>query len=73
MKSKDEDAIVLAMQQISDRLPDFGTYQKIYPDPALGLMLIDAYRDVILLAREAVSYFQGSTFGQSLSIHPALN
>jgi hypothetical protein len=40
MKSKDEDAIVLAMQQISDRLPDFGTYQKIYPDPALGLMHI---------------------------------
>jgi hypothetical protein len=64
MKSRDEDAIVLAMQQISDRLPDFSTYQKIYPDPALGLMLIDAYRDVILLAREAVSYFQGSTLGQ---------
>jgi hypothetical protein len=57
MKSKDEDAIVLAMQQISDRLPDFVTYQKIYPDPALGLMLIDVYIDIILIAREAVSYF----------------
>jgi hypothetical protein len=62
MKSKAEAAIVSAMGQISDRLPDFGTYQRIYPDPELGAMLSDAYRNVILLAREAISFFQRSTF-----------
>jgi hypothetical protein len=64
MKVKDEEAITTAMQQISDRLPDFGVYQKIYPEPALGTMLVDAYKDVIMLAREATSYFMGSTWGQ---------
>ncbi|KAJ4301551.1 hypothetical protein N0V90_003644 [Kalmusia sp. IMI 367209] len=62
MKSKDEAAIVSAMGHMSDRLPDFSTYQKIYPDPELGEMLSDAYRDIILLAREATAYFQSSTF-----------
>lgn len=63
MKVKDEEAITSAMQQMSDRLPDFAIYQKIYPDSELGLMLIDAYKDVILFAREATSYFMGSTIG----------
>lgn len=51
------------MRQISDRLPDFEVYQRIYPDPSLGSMLAVAYRDIILLAREATCYFQGSGFG----------
>ncbi|KAF2688251.1 hypothetical protein K458DRAFT_401613 [Lentithecium fluviatile CBS 122367] len=62
MKAKDEAAIISAMGHISDRLPDFKIYEKIYPDPELGGMLADAYRDVILLAREGTLYFQGSTF-----------
>ncbi|KAF1956038.1 hypothetical protein CC80DRAFT_594180 [Byssothecium circinans] len=66
MKSKDEEAIISAMRHISDRLPDFRTYQKIYPDPSLGDMLADAYRDVILLSREATVYFRGSSFRRSL-------
>lgn len=63
MKIKDEETITTAMQQMSARLPDFAIYQKIYPNQELGLMLIDAYEDVILLAREATSYFRGSTIG----------
>ena len=51
------------MDQISDRLPDLKVYQRIYPDPSLGSMLAVAYKDVILLAREATRYFQRSGFG----------
>jgi hypothetical protein len=65
MKSKVEAAIVSAMAQISDRLPDFSIYEKIYPDPELGAMLSDAYKDVVLLAREATNYFRRSTFCKS--------
>lgn len=65
LKVQNEEAITAAIQQISDRLPDFKVYQKIYPDPSLGLMLADAYKDVILLAREATTYFQRSSISQS--------
>jgi hypothetical protein len=62
LKAKDEEAIISAMQQISDRLPDCKTYEKIFPDALLGTMLANAYRDIILLMREATSYSQGSSF-----------
>jgi hypothetical protein len=64
LKIKNEEAIVSAMEQISDRLPDLEVYRKIYPEPTLGLMLIEAYKDVIVLAREATTYFLGSTWGK---------
>jgi len=64
MKARDEDSITSAIQQVSDRLPDLKVYSKIYPDPDLGLMMVEAYKDVILLAREATAYFQGSTWGK---------
>ena len=67
---QNEEAITAAMQQISDRLPDFRVYQKIYPGPSLGSMLADAYKDVILLAREATSYFQQSSISKSLYYSP---
>ena len=57
MKAKEEETIITAMQQMSDRLPDLRVYQRIYPEPKLGAMLMDAYMDIILLAREATSYF----------------
>lgn len=72
MKVKDEEAIISAMQQISDRLPDFKIYRRIYPDPSLESMLADAYRDIILLAREATSYFEVSTFRKSICEIPLL-
>jgi hypothetical protein len=65
MKAKDEESITSAIQQMSDRLPDLKVYSKIYPDPDLGIMLVDAYKDVMLLAREATAYFQGSTWGKN--------
>jgi hypothetical protein len=64
MKTQAEDAMTSAMEQISDRLPDFKMYRKIYPDPDLCLMLVKAYKDVIRFARAATSYFQGSTFSR---------
>lgn len=64
MKIKDEESIISAMQHITDRLPDFKVYEKIYPDPLLRSMLVDAYTDIILLAREATSYFYGSSFSK---------
>jgi len=63
LKIKNEEAIVSAMEQISDRLPDLEVYRKIYPEPKLGLMLVDAYKDIIMLARAATTYFLGSTWG----------
>ena len=65
MKSKDEVAIVSALGHVSVRLPDFSVYQRIYPNPELGEMLSDAYKDIFLLVREATTYIQGSTFGES--------
>jgi uncharacterized protein with PhoU and TrkA domain len=64
LKIKNEEAIVSAMEQISDRLPDLAVYRKIYPEPELGKMLIEAYKRIIFLAREATSYFLGSTWGK---------
>ncbi|KAH6881928.1 hypothetical protein BKA58DRAFT_433709 [Alternaria rosae] len=66
LKIKNEEAIVSAMEQISDRLPDLEVYRKIYPEPKLGLMLVDAYKDIIILARAATSYFLGSTWGRQV-------
>ena len=63
LKIKNEEAIVSAMEQISDRLPDLEVYRKIYPEPKLGLMLVDAYKDIIMLARAATTYFLGSAWG----------
>ncbi|KAF2645289.1 hypothetical protein P280DRAFT_116495 [Massarina eburnea CBS 473.64] len=66
MKAKDQDAIVSAMEHISDRLPDFGIYQRIYPNVELGGMLADAYRDVIIFMREATSFFERSSVLRSI-------
>ncbi|KAI4938729.1 uncharacterized protein J4E92_000010 [Alternaria infectoria] len=66
LKIKNEEAIVSAMEQISDRLPDLEVYRKIYPEPKLGLMLVDAYKDIIMLARAATTYFLGSTWGRQV-------
>ncbi|KAF2198747.1 hypothetical protein GQ43DRAFT_421781 [Delitschia confertaspora ATCC 74209] len=66
MKIQDEETIVSALQQMSDRMPDFQVYQKIYIDKDLLSMLSDAYKDVILLAREAISFFQRSSMGRSI-------
>jgi hypothetical protein len=70
MKAKDEEAITSAMQQITDRLPDLRTYHKIYPNPELGVMLIEAYKDVILLSRKATEFFRGSTFSELHDLPP---
>lgn len=64
LKAQSEESIISTMLEISDRLPDFKVYEKIYPNPLLGDMLAETYKDVILLAREATLFFQGSGFGQ---------
>lgn len=55
MKGEAENTIQDCMRQISDRLPDFAVYQCIYPDPVLGSKLAEAYRDVIIFARQVTS------------------
>jgi hypothetical protein len=65
LKAQGEESIHSSMRQISDRLPDFKVYQRIYPDPLLGMMLAQAYKDIVLFAREATSYFQDYGIGQS--------
>ncbi|KNG46999.1 paxneb protein superfamily [Stemphylium lycopersici] len=62
MKAKNDEAITAAMAQMSDRLPDLQIYRKIYPDPILADMLLNAYKDVIMLAREAISFYLSSTW-----------
>ncbi|KAI1357312.1 hypothetical protein F5Y08DRAFT_324569 [Xylaria arbuscula] len=57
-KAEEEASIQSCMLHISDRMPDFEVYSRIYPDPKLGLMLSEAYRDVIIFARKATIYFQ---------------
>ena len=69
LKATGEESIHSSMRQISDRLPDLEVYQRIYPDPSLGLMLAEAYKDVILFAREAACYFQRYGIRQSPA-HP---
>lgn len=58
-KAEEEASIQSCILHISDRMPDFEVYKRIYPDPQLGLMLSEAYRDIIIFARDVTIYFQG--------------
>ncbi|RYP47915.1 hypothetical protein DL768_006111 [Monosporascus sp. mg162] len=62
VKAEAEESIHACMLHISDRMPDFKVYERIYPDRDLGLMLAEAYRGIILFAREVTVYFQGHGF-----------
>jgi len=59
IKADNDEAIVSAMETITDRLPDAHIYGQIYADELLAMMLADAYKDVIVFARAATAYFQG--------------
>ncbi|KAI1741361.1 hypothetical protein F4680DRAFT_75147 [Xylaria scruposa] len=58
VKADAEESIQTCIRHISDRLPDFKIYQRIYPDRELGLMLSEAYRSIIIFAREVTVHFQ---------------
>ncbi|KAI0550591.1 hypothetical protein F4679DRAFT_583265 [Xylaria curta] len=58
VKADAEESIHTCILHISDRMPDFKVYQRIYPDRSLGLMLSEAYRSIILFAREVTVHFQ---------------
>ncbi|KAI3337621.1 hypothetical protein HD806DRAFT_518422 [Xylariaceae sp. AK1471] len=62
VKAEAEESIHACMLHISDRMPDFRVYERIYPDRDLGMMLAEAYRGVILFAREVTVYFQAHGF-----------
>lgn len=68
MKSRDEAAIISAMGHISNCLPDLSVYRQIHRNLELDEMLLDAYINVIYLARGATIYLQRSTFSGSQSI-----
>ncbi|KAJ2991767.1 hypothetical protein NUW58_g2399 [Xylaria curta] len=57
-KAEAEASIQACILHISDRMPDYKVYGRIYPDRDLGLMLSEAYRGIILFAREVTIYFQ---------------
>ncbi|KAI1346301.1 hypothetical protein F5Y01DRAFT_298144 [Xylaria sp. FL0043] len=57
-KAEAEASIQACILHISDRMPDYRIYERIYPDRDLGSMLSEAYRSVILFAREVTIYFQ---------------
>ena len=67
MKSRDEAAIISAMGHISSCLPDLSVYRQINRDLELDEMLLDAYIDVIYLARGTIIDLQRSTFSESQS------
>ncbi|KAI0490381.1 hypothetical protein F4859DRAFT_508183 [Xylaria cf. heliscus] len=62
VKAEAEESIHACILHISDRMPDFRVYARIYPDSELGLMLSKAYRGIILFAREVTIYFQAHGF-----------
>ncbi|KAI8629480.1 hypothetical protein F5Y19DRAFT_464608 [Xylariaceae sp. FL1651] len=62
IKAEAEESIHRCILHISDRMPDFEVYRRIYPDPKLGLMLAEAYRSTILFAREVTIYYQAHGF-----------
>jgi hypothetical protein len=66
LKVKDEKANSFSMRQIADLLPDLKVYHRIYPDHELQLMICQAYKDIILFAREAIFYFLGSEWARQL-------
>ncbi|KAI0110863.1 hypothetical protein GGR51DRAFT_510246 [Nemania sp. FL0031] len=57
-KAEAEASIHACILHISDRIPDYKVYERIYPDRDLGLMLSETYRVIILFAREVTIYFQ---------------
>ncbi|KAI0515065.1 hypothetical protein F5B22DRAFT_646943 [Xylaria bambusicola] len=61
-KAEAEASIQSSILHISDRMPDFKVYERIYPDPKLGLMLSEAYRGIVLFARKVTIYFQPHGF-----------
>ncbi|KAK5636276.1 hypothetical protein RRF57_011988 [Xylaria bambusicola] len=61
-KAEAEASIRASILHISDRMPDFKVYERIYPDPILGLMLSEAYRGIVLFARKVTIYFQAHGF-----------
>ncbi|KAI0152843.1 hypothetical protein GGR57DRAFT_503354 [Xylariaceae sp. FL1272] len=60
-KAQAEESIHRCMLHISDRMPDYKSYEIIYPDAKLGAMLAEAYRDIIF-ARDVTVYFQDHGF-----------
>ncbi|KAI1176693.1 hypothetical protein F4777DRAFT_247507 [Nemania sp. FL0916] len=58
VKAEAEESIQMCMLHISDRMPDFKAYERIYPDRQLGIMLSEAYHGIIIFARTVTAYFQ---------------
>ncbi|KAI0969445.1 hypothetical protein F4678DRAFT_463703 [Xylaria arbuscula] len=61
-KAEAEASIQSCILYISERMPDFEIYKRIYPDQKLGLMLSEAYRGIIIFARKVTIYFQDHGF-----------
>jgi hypothetical protein len=61
------------MQTIADRLPDAKVYEQVYADGILGIMLVEAYRNVLVFAKGATEYFQGRALREWHALRTALD
>ncbi|KAK0648188.1 hypothetical protein B0T16DRAFT_388472 [Cercophora newfieldiana] len=66
IKADNDEAILLAMRTIADRLPDARIYEQVYADNTLAMMLAEAYRGVLIFAKKATAYFQGRGISRTL-------
>ncbi|PSN62332.1 hypothetical protein BS50DRAFT_625007 [Corynespora cassiicola Philippines] len=63
IKAEAEKSMNDTIIEITDRLPEFEVYGRIYPDRGFGRILAEAYRDIILFARGVTIYLQGHGVG----------
>jgi hypothetical protein len=53
-----EGSLSAAIRGMKRRLPGLEMYQRIFPDPDMGTMIVDAYKSVIELAIEGTKYYK---------------
>ncbi|KAK4447330.1 hypothetical protein QBC34DRAFT_409876 [Podospora aff. communis PSN243] len=66
IKADNDEAILTSMQTIADRLPDAKIYEQVYADGILAMMIVEAYRNVLVFAKGATEYFQGRALRRTL-------
>lgn len=66
VKVTTDEAVIAAMETITDRLPDVAIYGQVYADTKLAVMMAKAYKEVVGFAVQATTYFQKHGFTRAL-------
>ncbi|KAI0197647.1 hypothetical protein F4808DRAFT_291233 [Astrocystis sublimbata] len=66
MKAEAEQSMQSCMRRITDRMPDLTIYNRIYPNRELGMMLAEAYKEVIVFARKVTIYWRAHSYKRCL-------